>query len=315
VNTSPILVAIRFTLPLLAVLAGIEQVVQYGATHSNVNIPGKVNLIMQHRIDPDLAIFGMSNGLTDFDAPTIEQLTRLKTFNFSQDGMAFVQSRALINEFAQSSPRCRYVVLAETFMTFGVGPALRTPGRFLPYFSSPNIYPVFREIDPDLAWKVRFVPFYSFIVGDLEYYKSSLHGYLTLLGHPPWDSLRQGFFPETKSWDEPSPSAKQTADEYSREERVVSAFSETIALLNRHGKKVVVVVTPIQADCLAMVPSWDSHREKLRSLVHGENSFLDYGDHPIATKKSNFHNCGHLNVHGAESFSRAFVADFLRSVR
>jgi len=305
-------------LPLIAALAGLEQAARYGAMHCYVHQAGKINLLMQHRVDPELAIFGASNGLADLDAPAIEEATGERTFNFSMDGTPFVQYQVLIRELAASYPSCRHVVLAETFMTFLGLPALRTPGKYLPYLGSPSVYPVFREIDPTLALRARYVPFYSFIVADQDYYKASLRGYLTLLGHPPANSERQGFMPKDAVWAEPTQAAQTAAavaDDFSESEPVVRAFSEAIALLNRSGKQVFVVVTPLQADCLGAFPRFERHREKLRSLVGTGNVFLDYTHDPLASDKANFYNCGHLNARGAAALSRVFAADFLELSR
>ena len=181
-SASPLRRGVRFALPLVAALAALEQAARYGATHCYVHQAGKINLLMEHRVDPELAIFGASNGLTDLDAPAIEAATGERTFNFSVDGTPFVQYQALVRELAASYPTCRHVVLAETFMTFMGLPALRTPSRYLPSLDRESVYPVFREIDPALAFRARYVPFYSFIVADQDYYKASLRGYLT----PRW---------------------------------------------------------------------------------------------------------------------------------
>ena len=137
-SESPFRRGVRFVVPLVAALAAISQAVRYGAMHSSINQSGKVNLLMQHRIDPELAIFGASNALTGLDAPAIEQATGETTFNFSMDGTPFVQYQALVRELAGYSTHCRHVVLAETFMTFIGLPALNNPGKYLPYLGSEN---------------------------------------------------------------------------------------------------------------------------------------------------------------------------------
>jgi hypothetical protein len=302
-------------LPLLALLAGLEQAARFGATHCYVHQAGKINLIMERRVDPELAIFGASNGLSDLDAPALEKATGESTFNFSMDGTPFLQYQVLIRELVASYPRCRHVVLAETFMTFMGLSSLRTPAKYLPWLGRESVYPVFAEIDPALAWKARYVPFYSFVVADQDYYKASLRGYLTLLGRPPANSEVQGYAARNVTWEAPPPAAVQAAaaaDDFPEDPRAVRDFTAAIALLNRAGKQVFVVITPLEAGCLGSFPSFDRHREKLRALVGEGNVFLDYTRDPIASDKVNFHNCGHLNAHGAEALSRTLAADLVR---
>ena len=319
-SESPFRRGVRFVVPLVAALAAISQAVRYGAMHSSINQSGKVNLLMQHRIDPELAIFGASNALTGLDAPAIEQATGETTFNFSMDGTPFVQYQALVRELAGYSTHCRHVVLAETFMTFIGLPALNNPGKYLPYLGSESIYPVFHEIDPKLAWRAKYVPFYSFIVADQAYYKTSLRGYLALLGRPPENPEHQGYLPQAIDWTPPSPAdvaaaAAASADDFHEQPRVVRELTEAVALLNRSGKQVFVVITPLQASCLSGFPGYAAHREKLRSMLGEGVVFLDYTDDPIASDTANFHNCGHLNARGATAFAKLFARDFKARAR
>jgi hypothetical protein len=90
----------------------------------------------------------------------------------------------------------------------------------------------------------------------------------------------------------------------------VQQFAEVIALLASRGLNIVLVVTPLEAECQQMVPGFKAHRDRLREVLGDRGVFLDYSDHPIARKSHYFYNCGHLNVAGAEAFSKAFVDDF-----
>jgi hypothetical protein len=303
--------ALGFALPLLAGLAALERAVEYGRAHAYVHQAGKINLAMQHRVSPEIAVFGASNALVDFDAPLLERLLGETTYDYGIDGTPFVQYQALIRDFAASSPRGGEVVLAETFMTFVGLDGIRNPDMWLPHVGAPAVYEVLHRIDPELAWKARYVPFYPLIEADQDSYKAALRGYLSLLGRPPPDSQVQGYLAKDETWRPPAPGVASTVAEYPFDERVVPQFAEVIALLNRAGKRVTVVVTPIEEDCLAALPYLDAHRDRLRSLVGaGEgNVFLDYTHHPIARDKAGFYNCGHLNRSGAAAFTRIFAAD------
>jgi hypothetical protein len=301
--------ALRFALPLLAGLAAFERVVEHGRAHSYVYQAGKINLVMQHEVSPELAVFGASNALIDFDAPLLQQLLGETTYNYGVAGVPFLQYQALIREVVASSPSCRDVVLAESFMTFMGLDAIRNPDMWLPYVGAPAMYEVLSRIDPALAWKARYVPFYSLVVADQDTYKAALRGYLSLLGRPPPNSQVQGYEPKDEAWQPPAPEAATGVLAYAYDERVVPQLVEVMDLLHRAGKRVTVVVTPIQSSCHAGLPYLDAHRDRLRSLVEGRGAFLDYTHHPIADDKASFYNCGHFNRSGAAAFSRIFAAD------
>ena len=271
---------------------------------------GKINLALQHRVSPELAVFGASTALTDFDAPLIEELLRKSTYDYGLAGTPFVQYQALIRDFATSSPRCDDVVLAESYTTFMGLDEIRSPAAWLPHVDTPAVYDVLHGIDPALAWKARYVPLYPLIVADQDSYKVALRGYLSLLGRPPRDNQVQGWDGKDEAWHPPPPAVVDAVAKYPFDARVVPQFVEVIALLNRAGKRVTVVVTPIQEDCQVALPYLDAYRDKLASLVGAGNGFLDYSHHPIAGDRACFYNCAHLNRHGAAAFSRIFAADF-----
>jgi hypothetical protein len=300
-----------FTLPLLAGLTAFERAFEHGRSRSHVDLAGKINLTLQHRVSPELAIFGASNALIDLDAPLIEEILGKSTYNYGLAGTPFLQYQALIRDFATSSPRCDEVVIAESYLTFAGLDELRSPDAWLPHVDVPVVYEVLHGIDPARAWKARYVPFYQLIVADQDSYKAALRGYLSLLGRlPPDPQVVQGWNAKDETWHPPPPAAMRAAAEYPFDARVVPQFVEVIALLNRAGKHVTVVVTPFEEECQASLTYLDAHRAKLRSLVDADNAFLDYSRHPIAADEANFYNCGHLNRHGAEAFSRVFAADF-----
>lgn len=295
---------VLFALPLVALLALFERAVLFGVTRCFVGEVAKVNLIMQHRIDPPLVIFGSSNALTAFDAPLLEQLTGLPTYNFGLYGTYFVQYQALVREFAEYTQNGRYVVIAETYQTFRPLTALRGPERFLAYASTPNVAAVIDEIDPPLAWRLRHVPFYSLIVANSSFYGSAMRGYRALLGWQVRDREQQGWLPMNLSWD-PSP----YEGDHGYSERVAREFAETLALLASRGLTIVLVVTPIESGCQRMVEHFAQHRDTLRTTLGNRGVFLDYSQHPIAGDIRYFYNCGHLNTLGAKEFSRVFATD------
>lgn len=293
-----------FALPLLAMLFAIERLALLGATNCHVGEPGKVNLIMQHRSDPDLAIFGSSNALTAFDTPLIESLSGLDAYNFGLYGTPFVQYQALLREFADTTHNAKVVVIAEMFMTFRSLKALRGPDRWVPYASNPHVRRVMDAIDPDLGWRLRNVPFYSLVAANTSYYGSVWRGYRNLLAGPPPEARLKGFLPVDQSF-----VLTQFDDDHGHNDRIVADFAETLDALARTGAKLVVLVTPLAAECHHMAPRFAAHRAQLRELLGYRGLFLDYASHPIAHDSDNFYNCGHLNVGGAEAFSQVFVED------
>jgi hypothetical protein len=266
---------------------------------------------MEHQIDPELAIFGSSNGLTDFDAPLLQSLTGKTTYNLSMDGMPFEQNRVLMREFAANAPSCKEVVLAETFLTFRHLHAVSDPWEYVAWASQPDVYSSLYDIDPSLAWRLRHVPLYTFIVADHHLYRASAAGFLTLLGRPPRGLEDHGYLPSYAEW---SPNDSPADDDVSPNERIGREYAEVLESFNANHKRVIVVITPVQEVCLGKVPWFDSVRDALARLVAKNpiNRLLDYTHSEVARSTKNSYNCGHLNFRGADAFTRQFAEDLSR---
>lgn len=299
--------AIRFALPFVLLMLVVEHALSFGVRRCSVSASGKVNRVMQHAIDPEIAIFGASNTLTGIDPQRIALDTGLTAYNLALDGTIFAQYQALVRELASFCRRCRYVVLAETGSTFEPRRAIMHPSAYLPYLARPNVASTLDRIDHDLVWKATHVPFYGFVIADQTYYASALRGFMATIGRPPTDGMVDGYLARDGTLADGQ--APMTAWTTTPDPALQTSFQELTRSLRARGITPVVVVMPMHDTCSGAFPRYREHRVMLRALMGDSGVFLDYSQHAIGGDRTAFYNCGHLNRSGATRFSELLARD------
>src|SRR5579864_3007889 len=191
----------------LVILGGVlfltDSILSWGAAHNYQNDMGKVNLIMNHRANPDIMIFGSSNVEVGIDAPLLKQLSGRSVFNAALDGTHYQQMASMINEFGEYSSRNRYVILGLSPYTLIPKTKINQIEHFLPQIANPYVYTSLYSMDPDLAFKCRFVPFYKYTQVSSDYYKQVALGWKSHIQstgqHESPDTL-YGFTPNFQTW-------------------------------------------------------------------------------------------------------------------
>jgi hypothetical protein len=307
---------VMFGLIGLVLLVCLSFLIDTGVRHSDLEETGKVNKITNHVIDPDLIIFGSSVSQVGVDPAIIHERTNLSTYNCSINGTRFLQYKGLIDEFASYSKNNRYVVFVETFFSFETVDALTMPENFLSEIQNPNIYNSLYSIQPDLAWRCRYIPFYRYVPVSYRYYKQSVIGWHKMIVPSVNNDTNNGYLPVDRQWEADADDAINNMKPFKVQidERIVQKYITTIQKLEANGEKVFLVLTPMYNQMFRRVTDITPVREVMKGIAEktGAN-LLDYTQSSICEKKSFFYNSNHLNRTGAEVFSGQ-LADTLRNL-
>jgi hypothetical protein len=297
--------ALLFCFLLVAILLIVEWGVDAGAGQSHYSHYYKVNLIANHQADPVISCFGSSVGEVALASDILERKTRHTVYNFCLDGTRFMQYNGLIRELNEYSDSCALVVMAETFFSLSSIDQLTEVDRFIAHISNDNIYGSLHAIQPELSWKLKYVPFYKFVVAKHSYYKASALGLRAQLGKVQWTDSLKGYTPRNKEWEadqdyfntiaEPVPIKIDSA--------VVREYRKTIDALREKGRKVLIIIPPIQENGLRLLPDLEAVRKILASMQGDGVYFRDYSRSDLSYDKKYFYNNSHVNATGAEIFS------------
>jgi hypothetical protein len=303
-NNGLIKQSILFCIMLVVILVGIEWMITFGVRESHYSHYYKVNQIASHKTDPQVACFGSSVGEVSLNTTLLENRTELSVYNFCLDGTRFRQYNGLIRELNDYSVNCKLVVMAETFFSLSAIDQLTEPDRYIAHLDSDHIYQSLHDIQPGLMWKIRYVPFYKFIVAKQPYYRASFLGLREFRAAEFTDSLK-GFTPKYKEWELDLDSLNNVSSpiDIHVDSATIQVYKRTIDALRRKGRKVLIIIPPIQSDGLKLLPGLSAVRNALASLQGKGVYFRDFSVTDISLDKRYFYNNSHVNSKGAKVFS------------
>ncbi|HTJ53438.1 MAG TPA: hypothetical protein VL443_28480 [Cyclobacteriaceae bacterium] len=303
-----IIQSVLFLVILILLLTIVIRTLDFGVRNSSYAQYAKVNYIGNHRADTQLAFFGSSVGEVSLNANLIEEQTGKSAYNYCIDGTRFMQYDGLIKEFNAYSINCEMVVFAETFFSLSKVDQLTEVDRFLPYINNETIYTSLYFIQPELMWKLRYIPFYKFIVAKQGYYKAAALGLKEMIGGKSLlrDDTLKGFTPKKLHWqvglDELNKASKPI--EIQLDTIALQHYSSTIEEIRKKGRKVLIVIPPIHEDGLRLLPDLEKLRKTLASMERDGVYFRDYSMSDLSREKNYFYNNSHVNELGARKFSK-----------
>jgi hypothetical protein len=303
-----------FSVILCVVLFSVEFVTSYLVKHSNDAQTGKINLVMQHQIDPEIMMFGSSVTEVGLNANTIEKKTQRPTYNMGIDGTTISNSEFLIDEFLSFSKNCKTVVIGIAFFSFTKSEKLHAPQRFLAYKSNPYVKQNILKIQPSLGHKLYYVPFYSFIVANHTYYKNAFLGLKNLMYRKSWvqDSLKGFVSHDTKYYD--TRKKGKQLDYVSIDSKAYNDYKRIIEKIKVHNIRPVLVLMPMHVNGQQSFSNFETYRERVNLLSEEMGvKLFDFSEHDVTTNDKYYYNNGHLNATGANTFSNV-LADSLNVI-
>lgn len=311
-NLNPILI-FKFCSVFILILALISFVVDSGVKKSTDEQTGKVNLIMNHEIDPNLIVFGSSVGEVGLNSNLLSRQTGLTVYNCSIDGTPYIQYKGLLDEFNNYSRNCRYVVFMESYFSFQKIYGVSSADRYLAWIKNPNIFESLHYLQPDLIWKCRYIPFYKYVAVSHVYYKNSVSGFKTNFTHHHSGDSLNGFRPVFRKWESDRDEILKNMKPFPIEidPDIINKYVATILSIEKNNKNVIIVLPPIYFKISRQLTDFTPLRKTLDSISKLTGAkFIDFSSTDICEHKNFFYNSNHLNDLGSEKFTQQ-LADSL----
>ncbi len=308
-------ISIKFVAILVIVLIIADGFISYGIKKNATNVFAKPNKICNNIDLPQIAVFSSSVGEMGYDCNVIANAANKSVYNFSLNGTRFMQYKGLIDELNRISKTTEIVVLSEAFFTFKKSNSINNIERYLPCISNDNIYNSLHNLQPDLSFKCRYVPFYKYIVASNNYYLQSFIGWKNYLTHKKSIDSLKGQTKVYRNWEADQDSiwkyAKQIPVDIDSE--IVNIYKKTIDNLVANNKKVVIAIAPIYMPKGQTIIDFTQFRKTLQSMADNKNIFfLDFSESMV--DKKYFYNVQHMNAYGASVYSKRF-ADSLAQLK
>ncbi|WP_125185418.1 hypothetical protein [Botryobacter ruber] len=291
-----------FFVLLFCFLLLLEVTMQHGIKQNRKGEVGKVNGIISHELDADVAVFGSSVALVHFDPAIISNITGLECYNFGLNGTTLPQYHGVLSEYL-SYAKADIIVLAGTASELAARNQLYEVYKFRHHLDNELIYNSLYALDPALTWRLKYAPFYSFSIYNKAYYQAALQG---LLGKAQTVEEQKGFSPEHRTW-KAQARLQQGRIPEEIDTASIALYAQKIREINAKGKKAVLVLTPIFVEGQHRMAFLPKLRVIYRQLAGEENYFFDFTRSTICQNPELFYNNTHLNYKGAALFSEEFA--------
>jgi hypothetical protein len=290
----------------------------YGVKNAENGQSGKVSVLMSHKIDPEIMIFGASNGEAGIIPDLMEKKLKFTAFNMSIDGTSLLQYRLLAEEFNDYSKNCKYVIFSLNPFSMENEVLPSSPNRYYAWIENKHIdnNPLLNSTKE--MWRYKNIPLYGFVIYDQTFYKSSMDGWGHILGKPTLESCRKnkGWNKVNLKWGENN-SLKTLQTNYNSNVSIENyqILKELIHDINKNGRKVIIVLMPVQKDLADRFVTLDPLRKTLKNLTSDSNYFFDYtNESKIVNNKTYFYNYTHLNAEGARYFTNNLIKDIKEKI-
>ncbi len=283
----------------------------YYVSLSSDSHTGKVNLIMNHDIDPDVIVFGSSVTEVGFNSNIIESNINKSFYNLGIDGTPILKSEFLIDEFLSYSKNCDTIIIGLAFFSFSKMEGVTKPGRYLAYKSNVYLKENIQKVAPELHSKLYNVPFYSFIVANHTYYKNAFLGLKKSLNKENFKrDAEKGFLGHEETYNDTRKS-KEFKENIQISDETVLRFKNLINKIKSYNITPVLIIAPMHINGQNSFINYDEYIDTAKKIASKTNTrLIDFSEDDIVKNDKYFYNNGHLNEIGALKFSM-YVSDSL----
>lgn len=301
---------IFFSVLTLFLFIALRGLLAFGVSHSNNAQTAKVNLIMQHKLDPQIIIFGSSVAEVGFNSNLISKITQKSVYNAAIDGTRFDQYRYLIDELIDYSKNTEIIALGLSFFSLSPADKLTEPSRFYAYLDQEPIKDMFYDHDKTEYYKLKYLPFYTFSQYKHTYYKNSFIGFYNSLKHKKLaaDSLN-GFVPHYSSWYGNEINVNNKKEKIYIKRNTLYKINCLIENIKKENKKIILIICPLYYKAQKKFSNYTEFKNTILSFRNKGAIVFDYSTIPINYNKDFFYNNGHLNFNGANKLSSRFAND------
>ena len=259
------------------------------------------NKLLNNRIQSDLIILGDSRAWTNYNPVIIDSALHISSYDLGISGRKAETSILTYHTYMQHTDAPpRYVVFD---IYYGTMCTTNGYGRsqFTPYFNNDSLMQTVRTLE-HFSWADYHVPFYRYFRHRELFYNELVF----LLKHPV---VEQGHYTFNTSW---NPTVYNTIDhiDYSHDTSVLCAVRAMLDECTTDCTQVILVHSPFYIGATNKISDTSDMWNMFRNLAREYNlTLLDYSHHPLSYDTNNFYDAHHLNVHGANRFSRLLAHD------
>lgn len=298
----------------LIIMAAASKLVNIGVRRSSVDFFGKMNAAGNRSLKVDIILAGSSRVLVQVDPKIIDSITRLQSYNYGLNLIGIKSSYNLIHYALSAHPDARLVLLNIDYNMFDIE---KDPYKDPFFYAYEKDFPgKFVMANPKLDF------FHRLHIFDISMYDDMVK-YAAIVGlaspHKALTGVYKGYFPDSSlnSFVVPPPSLMAHKTDASFTDQGMNILRQIITLCRQKQKKLVLVVAPYPKQYAPekYIANYSVIINKVKMTADSNKvPFFDYSDNFIAGDSTCFYDILHLNIKGAEIYSRLLGNDIRKSM-
>ena len=271
------------------------------------------NDLVGGKINSTILIYGSSRARAHVNTKILEDSLQQPVYNLGIDSYNFKMQYCRHQLILQNNNKPAYIIQTLDYATLGDVEGLYEKEQFLPYFDNEIItntiktYKGFNEYDYHLPL-LRYYGCTKQIVSSFNIFLRPSHNK---------GNRYKGFYNFNQNWTYEFEKLKLTTKELHQEikKNVVVLFDKYLADLKKKNIKVIFVYTPEYIEGQKFIANRAEIMKLYTNLALKYNiPFIDYSSDTICLNRKYFYNAEHLNLEGANLFSKKLATDLKRYI-
>lgn len=277
-----------------------------GLRKQKVDIYGKLNELILGKENFDIAFIGSSRVNLTVNPAVVDSVSKLNSFNFGFDGANIVDFSMYVEAYIKVHAKPKLMVLNIDPKTFNVSDKIKLPpSKYLPYIDHKEIYDTLNRYSK-WPFVTRYLPFVATSFYTDAIVNQSLQAYI----YPDrkMENYYKGFSPLTKVWSKGDQSAADLVPVVYTIKGLALFHNLLKNIKDKHINLQIIYVPQYYFPKYA--PEHEEYIKKLQAIASEFNySIIDYSKMDLCRDKKYFFDGTHLNITGANLFSKKLGAD------
>ena len=287
---------------------GISKLANKGLQKSQVDFYGKMNAASDSAKETNLLIVGSSRVLVNVDTRIMDSFTRLHSYNYGLNAVTIKTCFNMLQYALTYQKKAKVVLMNIDYTMFDL---LKDPYTDAYYYPFESNMPDFFMSNPQSKKRIHRMKLFDIALYD-DYVKyASIDGWIRPGRTIP--GFFNGYYPHQNLLDFTEPSSKMLKkDSASFTENGFDILNDIVHLTKVKNVKLIFVIAPYFKKYFPgnYCTNYYTVLKRVKGIAEQNNiPFLDYTSLSIADDRTCFYNFSHLNIKGAEIYSKILAKE------
>jgi hypothetical protein len=297
---------ILFLLPIILVAYLLDYMSGQALRKSNYVYFKVWNDVQQGNVNSDIVVYGSSRARKQFNPKVAESIWKYSTYNLGLDGQTIILQKTIHDQLLANNPKPKLIVFIIDQFTVAQDKQLFNADQMLPYFNRKDMVSAAKYYET-FSWSDYYLPMVRY-AGRRVVIKEIVK---SVIGKSQLsDKQYKGFTYNTGQIVVQGSSNVMGNDSIRVDSSLIPMFTSLLDDAKEQKIKMVFVVPPMHHE---HTNSYIFHKEFMQFLEAEAKRYnipiLNYHEHPITQIDSLFGDPQHVNLQGAEVFTKIVVND------